>query len=162
MTHIQNMQTKFLVTLMIAALILLAFLSLNTLPTHGQEEAVLTFAADKDTSVDETERNQTHGSALTVVVRSGPSTNARALFGFPFEQIPPGSVVINATLTVYINQSAYSLRKYVASRLDHPWEENETTWDNQPWWGQECDRKAVVPVMNAVTFDVTTVLRQYS
>jgi hypothetical protein len=137
-------------------------LFLNVVPAHGQQEAVLTLNCDKDAYVDERESGTNFGSTSTVLVRSRPNENARALFGFPFDRIPPGSVVLNASLTVYINQSAYSSRKYVVSRLDQQWNESEVKWSNQPWWGQDCDRKSFVPGMTELTFDVTTVIRQYS
>ncbi len=126
------------------------------------DEEVLSLQCNQDTYVDEANPDTNYGSDPTMTVKSSSSGNARVFLGFPFENIPFGAVIVDATLTVYINQSASSLRKFVVHRLDQSWDESTATWNDQPWWAQDIDTISVSPTATKMSFDVTQVLREYS
>jgi len=153
---------KILVLLMITTLTLTGMLIPQTVLGQSQDEEVLTLNCNGDTYTDEQNSATNYGNASTLLVKSSTSGNARTYIGFPFENIPFGSVIVNASLTVYINQSSSSLRKLVVHRVDQQWNEDTMTWENQPWWAQDIDTVTVSPTATRVTFDVTPVLREYS
>jgi hypothetical protein len=148
--------------LIIAMLALTVTLFPHAVLGETPDEAVISLDCNKDVYADEANPDTNYGSEPTLLVKSSSSGNARAFFGFPFENIPFGSVIVNARLTIYINQSASALRKYVAHRLDQQWNESTVTWNNQPWWAQEIDVISVSPTATQMNFDVTEVLREYS
>jgi hypothetical protein len=153
---------KILVLLMITTLTLAGMLIPQTVLGQSQEEEVLTLNCNADTYIDEQNSATNYGNASTLLVKSNTNGNARTYIGFPIQNIPFGSVIINASLTVYINQSSSSLRKLVIHRVDQQWDEDTMTWENQPWWAQDVDTVTVSPTASQVTFDVTPVLREYS
>jgi hypothetical protein len=153
---------KILVLLMITTLTLTGMLIPQTVLSQSQDEEILTLECNNDTYIDEQNSATNYGNASTLLVKSSTSGNARTYMGFPIENIPFGSVIVNASLTVYINQSSSALRKLVVHRVDQQWDEDTMTWENQPWWAQDVDTVTVSPTATRVTFDVTNVLREYS
>jgi hypothetical protein len=161
MSHVKSPFKKTSAAIM-TILLLFIILSLSNVVAKAENTATITIPCNKDTYTDQRSPDTNYGDSATIVVRSGPDINARAYFGFPLENLPAGSVVVNATLTVYINQTGTSLRRYIANRLDRDWSEAETTWNNSTWWAQDCDVATVLPGQTEVSFDVTKVVSQYS
>jgi hypothetical protein len=153
---------KVTVIALVALLALTVIMFPNAVLSETQDEEVLSLECNKDTYVDEANSDTNYGSDPTMLVKSSSSGNARAFFGFPFDNIPFGAVIVDATLIVNINQSASSLRKFVVHRLDQPWDESTATWNDQPWWAQDVDTISVSPTATQMSFDVTKVLREYA
>jgi len=154
--------SKILVLLMVTTISLTVTLIPQTVTGQTQDEEVITLECNNDTYIDEQNPDTNYGSGNTLLVRSSTSGNARTYIGFPFDNIPFGSVIVDASLTVYINRSASSLRKMVVNRVDQQWNESTMTWNDQPWWAQDIDVVTVSPTVTQVTFDVTQVLSEYS
>ncbi len=157
-----KLHDKFAVMLLVALLALTFILLPNAVFSETPDEEVLSLECNKDTYVNEANSDTNYGSDPTMLVKSSSSGNARTFLGFPIEEIPFGSVIVDATLIIYINQSASSLRKYVVHRIDQQWDESTATWNDQPWWAQEIDTISVSPSATKMSFDVTKVLREYS
>lgn len=155
-------KSKILVLLMVTTLTLTMMLIPQTVLSQDQDEEVLTLECNNDTYINEQAMTTNYGNASTLLVKSSTNGNGRTYIGFPIESIPFGSVIVNASLTVYINQSSTSLRKLVINRVDQQWDEDTMTWETQPWWAQDIDIVTVSPSATQITFDVTNVLREYS
>ena len=153
---------KILALLIITTLTSIGILIPQTVLGQSQDEEILTLNCNGDTYIDDQNSATNYGNASTLLVKSSDNGNARTYLGFPIENIPFGSVIVNASLTVYINQSSSSLRKLVIHRVDQEWDEATMTCDNQPWWAQDVDTVTVSPTATQVTFDVTNVIREYS
>ena len=99
---------KILVLLMITTLTLTGMLIPQTVLGQSQDEEILTLDCNGDTYIDDQNSATNYGNASTLLVKSSDNGNARTYLGFPIENIPFGSVIVNASLTVYINQSSSS------------------------------------------------------
>lgn len=154
--------TKTLVLMIITTLTLTTTIIPQAIFGQSEDEEILTLNCNNDTYISEENPSTNYGTDPTLQIRSSTNGNSRTYMGFPFENIPFGSVIVNASLTVFINQSSTSLRKLVVHRVDQQFDESTMTWDTQPWWAQDVDTVTVSPTANQVTFDVTNVIREYS
>jgi hypothetical protein len=92
--------------------------------------AAVTLTPSHDTYVDQAEPEQPHGSATTLVVRSGANANARSLLDF---SLPPagGCAVTSATLRLYSTAST-SGRTLEVLRAGSAWTDAAATWGTRP------------------------------
>jgi len=60
------------------------------------------------------------------------SSNVRALVAFDLTDMPPGSYVTDAKLSLYMHEAPSVTRTYECDRIVNGWEEGTVTWGDQP------------------------------
>jgi hypothetical protein len=120
--------------LLICLLILLAWSGTRN-PRSGRPADSYATLAGRDTWLDEARPDQNlNGDSQLVVGRDGdPVAERQALVWFDVSAVPPGSVVTQATLTLY-QESADGAALYdVMPRIVlAPWSEGDVTWEGRP------------------------------
>ncbi len=102
-----------------------------SLPTPTPEPQTVIFTASADTYLDEWAPTAAHGSDIFVVVRSRDVR--KALLRFDLSDIPAGSKVLDAKLSMYpTTRSSGGHMVVKAYPVLRPWDESSTTW-TVPW-----------------------------
>ncbi len=99
----------------------------------------------KDAILDSYAPSATHASHpelnSAAWTNGGVSDNQRSLLQFDLSSIPPGAVLLNATLNLYNNPNStngqlngqhFGPNASVLQRVTAPWQESTVTWNNQP------------------------------
>lgn len=107
--------------------------------THagGKQPITRTFQPSAmDSWLNQRRPNTNYGSDSTMIVRSyqtgAVGRNGRSVVQFDISQIPQGSTVSSATLSLYASAVPARTRTYYAHRITTSWDEGTVTW-NTPW-----------------------------
>jgi len=110
-------------------------MSLTALAAGGQSITRTFQPSAADSWLDQKNDTTNYGSDTTMTVdshRLGVSRNGRAVVQFDISQIPTGSTVSSATLSLYASAVPASTRTYYAHVITTSWAEGTVTW-NTPW-----------------------------
>lgn len=103
----------------------------------GSEDGVDAWLSDKYPA-----QNFANYGEISMAIWVGGSTNniVRSLMDFRLYGLPPGAVILNAQLTLFVfgfpfnwNGSPLSgINDFYIRRITQPWKEDSVTWNNQP------------------------------
>lgn len=129
---------RIFVTFFIFLFCLPAFAQIDTIVYKpGSEDGIDAWISDKYPS-----QNFASYGEISMAIWVGGSTNniVRSLMDFRLYGLPPGAVIMNAQLTLYVfgypfnwNGSPLSgINDFYIRRITQPWMEDSVTWSNQP------------------------------
>ena len=93
--------------------------------------ASLMVSATADSYVDQKKAGNSHGTAVTMIVKAKSNQNMRSFVQFDISSIPAGSTVSSATLALCAT-SVPGTRTYDVHSVSATWGETTITWTNQP------------------------------
>lgn len=120
--------------LLVCLIALLAWSGASS-PRAGRPADSYDLPAGRDTWLDEARPEQNlNGDSQLVVGRDGdPAAERQLLTWFDVSSVPPGSVVTQATLTLYQESAEGAVPYDVLPRIVMaPWSEGDVTWDARP------------------------------
>lgn len=140
---------------------LIPLTSLTETPTQpvtptGTQSSSLTFNADADARVKESDPNKNYGDGKTLQVDGEKDPAAETFLRFTVKGIT--GTIQNATVRLYVadNNSPNGPAIYAT---DSSWTESEITWDNRPLQtGEALDNKEEIPTNVWVEYDVTSLV----
>ncbi len=92
----------------------------------------LTLQGTGDAYISERYDGRNYGDSRTMYVRSKPQENMRSLIKFDTSSIPPGSMIISATLKLDAKSIPKASRNYIINRALASWDELSVTWNSKP------------------------------
>lgn len=146
---------KKLSIFLISTLLILALLPLTQiLPVHATSSvAFISLQASQDCYV-ASDHSGTNYNTEALLINTGAGNTKRSFIGFNFGNIPPNSEVINATFHIYLTTSSESSENLRYYRIIETWDEDETTWANQPTTGTY-DQYSITGTPEWKSIDVT-------
>jgi hypothetical protein len=135
--------------------------------THYQPKEIF----GKDAIIESLNPNQDYGDSIQFTVFSwtsgGQFNHARALIEFDLSNIPPGTQIESAKLSLFwvshqnlnyqTGENAFSIY-----RILQPWDENTITWNNQPQYtttNKVSVPKSISPTQSYIDIDVTALVK---
>ncbi len=92
-----------------------------------------TFISSQDSYVQENDDDRNYGTSNRMRVRTeSDNRNRRSFVQFDLSEIPEGSMILSATLRIWRESGASSVRQHEARMVLDFWLENAITWEDQP------------------------------
>lgn len=115
-----------------------------------------------DTFTNQASPNTNSGSATTMTVQSGISSNRRVFVRFDLSSIPTTARVQSATLQLTMSTAPSASRTYEVDRVNTTWGETTLTWSNMPAVGSATAATATGTASGVnLTWDVTVDVKAF-